>query len=258
MKTVYVIKIGGNVVDDDKVLQRFLKKLTDLNVPLVLVHGGGKLATELSQQMNIRTKMVEGRRITDEVTLKVVTMVYAGWINKTIVAKLNALGAAAIGLCGADALLIKATRRKPQPVDYGFVGDIAPEGINAAFLSKLLKQGLMPVIAPITATAKGQLLNTNADTIASSVAVALAKDHKVKLIYCFEKKGVLNGVKVIRAINPRIYSQLKADKVVKDGMIPKLDNAFHSVQKGVKEVKIGSATHIHSLVLKHAGTSIVL
>lgn len=257
MNNLTIIKIGGNIIDDEKKLSAFIAKLSKIKSQIILVHGGGKLATELSTKIGIETKMIEGRRITDFETLKVTTMVYAGWINKNITAQLNSKKINAIGICGADLFLMPGEKRKKTEIDYGFVGDVKEKEINTKALQFLLKNKILPVIAPITATKKGQLLNTNADTIASTLAVSLTKKYKVKLIYCFEKNGVLQNDKVIRKINPENYSDLKKNKVVKDGMIPKLDNAFNALNKGVKEVVIGNAMNINKLILSHAGTSII-
>lgn len=257
MNNLTIIKIGGNIIDDEKKLSAFIAKLSKIKSQIILVHGGGKLATQLSAQLGIETKMIEGRRITDSETLKITTMVYAGWINKNITAQLNSKKMNAIGICGADLFLIPAEKRKNTKVDYGFVGDVTENKINTKAIQLLLKNKIVPVIAPITATKKGQLLNTNADTIASSLAVALSGKFNVKLIYCFEKNGVLQNDKVIRKINRDTYSELKQKEVVKDGMIPKLDNAFNALKKGVKEVVIGNAMNINQLISSHAGTSII-
>lgn len=253
MKQLTIVKIGGNVIDDEKSLNKFLLSFSELKGPKMLVHGGGKLATQLSAQLGIETKMIEGRRITDGETLKVATMVYAGWINKSITANLNSLDCGSVGLSGADLFLIPSEKRKKTKIDYGFVGDVLENKINTKFLGLILGQNIVPVIAPLTADNNGQLLNTNADTIASSLAVALSKKYKVKLIYGFEKDGVLNGEHVIRTINPAMYNYLKKEKIILDGMIPKLENAFLSIRKGVKEVVIMNSQH---LLNQNAGTTI--
>ena len=256
MKELIIVKIGGNIIDSEAELKKFLSGYSKIKSPKILVHGGGKLATQLSQKLGIETKMVEGRRITDAETLKITTMVYAGWINKSITAQLNAKKNKAIGLCGADVSVIKSTKRKKGKIDYGFVGDVLSKNINSSFLMDLLKQGITPIISPITADAKGQLLNTNADTIASCLAVALNKKFKVKLIYCFEKEGVLNGDEVISTINSNDYQLLKKEKIITDGMIPKLDNAFDSLKSGVKQVIIGNASKLSQLLNSKNGTRI--
>ncbi len=251
MERVHVIKIGGNILDDEQKLHSFLKNLAKTSGKKVLVHGGGKLATSMSVQLGIEPKMHNGRRITDLETVRVVTMVYAGWINKSIVAKLNALGANAIGLSGADAKILPAEKRPVREIDYGFAGDIVEEKVNAQFLAQMLESQMLPVIAPITADDKGQLLNTNADTIASALAVALAPHYEVSLIYCFEKKGVLldvsNNDSVLSDLNKNRFAELKSKGVIDKGMIPKLDNAFAALDKGVSRVLIGHADDIIAL-----------
>lgn len=256
MKDLTIVKIGGNIIDNEKELNKFLIAFSKIKTAKLLVHGGGKLATELCSKLGITTNMVEGRRITDAETLKVAIMVYAGLINKSIVAKLNSQKTSAIGLSGADALLIPSAKRKKGKIDYGFVGDVISQKINVDFLKLMLDKKITPVISPITSTAKGQLLNTNADTIASCLASALSKYFKVKFIYCFEKEGVLNGSKVIKKLNKKTYAQLKAQEVIKNGMIPKLDNAFDALKNGVNHVTIGSVNKLHKLMKHHAGTTI--
>jgi len=214
----------------------------------ILVHGGGKVATEISKGLGIEAKMVEGRRITDAETLKIVTMVYGGLINKRIVALLTALKNIAIGLTKADTNIIQAKKRPVKNgIDYGFVGDITPDKVNIAWLGSLLKGGVVPVFAPLTC-ADGVMLNTNADTIASVLAVALSREFDVRLIYCFEKKGVLQDVNdpdsVIRHLPRELYRKLLAGKALADGILPKLDNAYAAIDAGVREVLIGEAGDI--------------
>ncbi len=247
MQTVKVIKIGGNVVDDPEKLQRFLRDFAALEGPKVLVHGGGKIATAISKGLGIETRMIGGRRVTDAETLRIVTMVYAGLINKNIVAALQNEGCNALGLCGADGGLIRSKRRPARPVDYGFVGDPAGFGLDTAVA--LIDGGLVPVVAPITYDPEnGSLLNTNADTVAQTVAVGLAGRYPVELVFCFEKRGVLRDVNdddsVIPEIGPALYERLKADGVVADGMLPKLDNAFKAIASGVKNVVICAAERL--------------
>lgn len=256
MNELVVIKIGGNIIDNEKALQKFISNFHAIKTPKILVHGGGKLATQLSEKLGIETKMIDGRRITDAETLTITTMVYAGLINKNVVAKLNAKGTMAVGLCGVDAFLIPSTKRKKGSVDYGFVGDVQSKKINVKLLGHLLKNNYTPVIAPITADNKGQLLNTNADTIASSLATSLSAHYKVKLVYCFEKDGVLHNEKVIPSITKGSYQTLKEQQIVKDGMIPKLDNAFDAIDNGVRTVVIGHADKLKQIIQSHAGTSI--
>lgn len=242
--TVKVIKIGGNVVDNPQKLQQFLTDFASLAGPKVLIHGGGKVATAIAKGLGIETQMIDGRRVTDAETLRIVTMVYAGLINKNIVATLQKAGCPALGLCGADGALIRSKKRAATPVDYGFVGDPVEFGLETA--TTLLEGGLVPVVAPITYDGEsGALLNTNADTVAQTVAVGLAQRYPVELVYCFEKRGVLRDVNdeesVIPTINPSLYAQLKAEGVVADGMLPKLDNAFKAIGAGVKQVVICAA-----------------
>ena len=267
METLYVIKIGGNIIDDDSKLKAFLRSFASLKTPLqgkeakkILVHGGGKLATKLAEEMNIPQQMVEGRRITDAETLKIVTMVYAGYINKNIVAELQASGANAIGICGADANAIKAHKRTNAKLDYGFVGDV--DDINVSFFESLLNADLTVVVAPITHDANGLLLNTNADTIAQEIAKGLSKAFQVELIYSFEKAGVLldanDDATVIKEINPSSYKELKESGAIFAGMIPKLDNAFSALDSGVQKVIIGKAEELQALIDGQSGTAISL
>ena len=244
-----VVKIGGNVVDAPEKLSAFLHDFAALPGEKILVHGGGKVATTISRSLGIETQMIGGRRVTDERTLEVVTMVYAGGINKRIVAALQAEGCNAIGLCGADARFILSHRRSSEPVDYGFVGD--PDGINTELVELLTGAGYTLVVAPITSDGKGTLLNTNADTVAQTVATGLAAAGvEVELVYCFEKQGVLRDIQdedsVVPEITERDFERLKADGVVDGGMLPKLENAFRAIDGGVKRVVICSAERIAS------------
>ncbi len=254
-----VIKIGGNVVENPDLLEAFTRDFALLPGPKILVHGGGVMASSISKKLGVEPRMIQGRRVTDAETLKIVTMVYAGWCNKTVVARLCKHGCPAIGLSGADANIIRAVRRPPVPVtdpsgdtvltDYGFVGDLTPDSVNASFLSELLARGLTPVICAITHDGAGTLLNTNADTIASETAVAMtAWCDEVSLTFCFEKNGVLldrdDERSVIDTITPEDYRTLRRAGRVSDGMIPKLDNAFRALDKGVREVIIKHARNI--------------
>jgi acetylglutamate kinase len=261
MNQLIIVKIGGNIVDDDSSLQNFLKSFASINQAKILVHGGGKLATKMAETMGVQQQMVDGRRITDGETLKVVTMVYAGYINKNIVAQLQQYGANAIGLSGADANAILAHKRKgktTQGIDYGFVGDI--DQVNVAFFNGLIKQSLVPVVSPITHDGNGQLLNTNADTIAQSIATAMSSFYETILVYSFEKKGVLldinNDDSVIPIIDSNYYQTLKAKQQIFAGMIPKLDNAFTAIEQGVSKVIIGNAAELDQLIIGKAGTTI--
>lgn len=261
MKKAYVIKIGGNIIDDGDKLSAFLAAFAGLQpeASLILVHGGGKLATRLANELGITQQLVDGRRITNAETLKIVTMVYAGYINKNIVAQLQALDCNAIGLSGADGNAILAHKRKATgQTDYGFAGDV--DAVNAGMFKNLLDRQFTLVLAPITHDKQGQLLNTNADTIAQETARALAKDFQVTLIYSFEKSGVLLDAEadatVIKTINPTLYHQLKSEQKIFAGMIPKLDNAFGALQSGVHKVIIGKAENIKQLLTGDSGTTI--
>lgn len=262
MKKAYVIKIGGNIIDDEEKLSDFLRSFAALRTgaALILVHGGGKTATKLAEQSGIQQQLVDGRRITDAETLKIVTMVYAGYINKNIVARLQANGCNAIGLSGADGNAVLAHKRTVSGnTDYGFAGDV--DEVNAALLTTLLEQSFTVVLAPITHNKKGQLLNTNADTIAQETAKALSAFYDVTLIYSFEKSGVLLDASddntVITTINPASYQQLKSEKKIFAGMIPKLDNAFAALNSGVKKVIVGKAEALQQLIAGNAGTTII-
>lgn len=260
MEQLYVIKIGGNIIDDAKRLEAFLEQFAAVQGYKILVHGGGKLATKLAEQMGVQQQMVEGRRITDAETLKIVTMVYAGHINKNIVAKLQSKGANAIGMTGADAGIIRAHKRVHTTIDYGFVGDI--DAVDSMKLHQLIQQNLTIVLAPITDDGNGQLLNTNADTIAQEIAKSMSHLYATHLIYSFEKKGVLMDVNdeksVIPMINSELYQQLKSDNKIFAGMLPKLDNAFSAIQAGVKQVIIGQAEELKELLACKTGTAIQL
>jgi acetylglutamate kinase len=239
---IIILKIGGNVIDNPPALEIVLRDFAAWQSPKILVHGGGKIASKLMEQLGIAPKMVEGRRITDRETLDIVTMVYAGLINKNTVAALQSYSCNAIGLTGADANVIPAVKRPVKDIDYGFVGDLTPGNISSEMLANLVKTGLVPVIAPITHDGAGSLLNTNADAIASNVAIALAKTFRVQLVFCFEKKGVLRDPNdehsVIDFLNEPLFRQYKNEGVVTAGMIPKLDNAFAALHSGVSEVRI--------------------
>ncbi|MBB2146119.1 acetylglutamate kinase [Pedobacter sp. LMG 31464] len=251
MKQLTIIKIGGNVIDNSENLHQFLLDFTALPGDKILVHGGGKIATELSESLGIEAKMVEGRRITDIETLRIVTMVYAGLINKNMVAALQAKGSNAIGLTGADGNIIKAKKRPVKEIDYGYVGDLDENSVSSTMLDNLLKAGLTPVLCAITHDGDSQLLNTNADTIASALAVAMSSLYESRLVYCFEKKGVLKDVNddtsVVREIKADEFEGLKADGTVQGGMIPKLHNAFEAIKKGVSAVYIGKADELSEL-----------
>ena len=258
-QSLTIVKVGGNIIDDDVKLKKVLHAFAAVDGNKILIHGGGKLATQLAADLNIPQQMVDGRRITDEATLKIVTMVYAGWINKKIVASLNAINNPAIGISGADATAIKAHRRKHANIDFGFVGDV--DEVNVSFITTLLQQNLSIVVAPITQDQEGQLLNTNADTIAQEIAKALSSTFDVNLIYSFEKKGVLKDINnensVIPIMNINTYQTLKNENLIFAGMIPKLDNAFAAIAAGVKRVIIGDGTCLEQLLDGTSGTTIV-
>ena len=258
MNRLYIIKIGGNIIDDEAKLAAFLQSFASIQSQKILVHGGGKLATKLAAQLGIEQQMIDGRRITDAETLKIVIMVYAGFINKNIVAQLQANNCNAIGLCGADGNMIQAHKRQHPSIDYGFVGDV--DAVNTALLQNFLEQNINVVLAPITHNKEGLLLNTNADTIAQEIAQALSALYEVHLIYSFEKNGVLldtnDDNSVINSINLSYYATLKEQEIIFAGMIPKLDNAFAALHKGVHRVVIGKAEQLEQLVAQTAGTSI--
>ena len=260
MEKIFVIKIGGNIIDTENDLETFLKMFAAIQQPKILIHGGGKLATELAADLGIEQKLVEGRRITDTATLKVVTMVYGGFINKNIVAKLQSYNCNAIGLSGADANLISADKRIVNEIDYGFVGDIKPNGINTSFLQLLFENNITPVIAPVTHNNQGQLLNTNADSIANEIAKALSKQFDVHLIYCFNKKGILKDVNdensVIKTITRETAGDLKLEGSIYEGMIPKIDNALQALAAGVHKVSLGHALELDEIINGNAGTDI--
>lgn len=277
---IKVIKIGGNVVDNPELLGRFVRDFAAMPGMKILVHGGGVMASQMQKAMGMVPQMVEGRRVTDEETLKVVTMVYAGWCSKNITALLQAEGCNAIGLCGADGNVIKARKRAPlyveslgKEVDYGYVGDVNAESVNAGFIYSLLEKGIVPVFNAINHDGEGNLLNTNADTIASSVAIAMANyryrsprevcsrceecthcsddgrlTHETELIYCFEKDGVLydkdDDRSVIGEITRGRFEELKKEGIVADGMIPKLTNSFKAIDSGVARVVVKHASNL--------------
>ncbi len=252
-----VVKIGGNIVDDEQALNAFLDDFAAIEGNKILVHGGGKAATALSKQLGIEPQMVNGRRITGDEDIKVVTMVYAGWLNKKITAALQSKNQKAIGLSGADAALIPAVKRPVNEIDYGWVGDILLNEINTGLFDSLLAQKLSPVIAPVSCDTAGNLLNINADTIATYIAVVMSRQFDVTLALCFEKKGVLLDIEdehsFIEKISSSDFAILKEKGVISNGMLPKLDNAFFAAQKGVQQVVIGHAGDIKRLVEKKEG-----
>jgi acetylglutamate kinase len=262
---VYIIKIGGNIIDDETKLSTFLGDFAGIEGRKILVHGGGKMASRVGEGMGVAPVMIEGRRVTDAETLKIVTMVYAGFINKNIVALLQANKCHAVGLSGADGNSIRAHKRVPGSAllkagaDYGFAGDI--DEVNAGFLKGILDQELVPVFSPITHDAKGQLLNTNADTIAQELAKALSAHYETTLVYCFEKEGVLMDAakpdSVIPILSAAAFEDLRDKKIVAEGMVPKLQNAFEALAAGVAKVVIGHAAKLQDLINGKSGTTIV-
>lgn len=247
MNKLYIVKIGGHVLDDEPALQKFLKDFASIQAPKILIHGGGSIATKIGNSLGIESKYVDGRRITDGPTRDLVTMVYGGLINKQMVARLQALQCNAMGVTGADGNLLKAVKRPVKQIDYGLVGDITPEDVNSTLLYFLLKQNTVPVFASLT-HAQGEMLNTNADTIASVLAISLSKHFDTRLIFCFEKPGVLKDVtdetSVIRHLNKDLYERLLAEGSFHDGILPKLENAFAAIRSGVREVLIGEHTQL--------------
>ena len=252
-----LIKVGGKIVEEPESLKKLLADFSSIPGHKVLVHGGGRSATALAAQLGIESKMVNGRRVTDEEMLKVVTMVYGGLVNKKIVAGLQALDVNALGLTGADLNYMRSEKRQVAEVDYGFVGDV--KEVDADMLANLISKGVVPVLAPLTHDKKGNLLNTNADTIAGEAAKALARYFDVTLMYCFEKKGVLanenDDDSVIEYINPATFEKLVAEGVIAGGMIPKLENSFEALKAGVKQVVITRADLIKD---NNSGTTIKL
>ena len=248
MEKLFVVKIGGNVIDNDNNLSAFLSAFASIPGRKILIHGGGKIATKIGDRLGVESKYVNGRRITDDATIDIVTMVYGGLVNKKMVAQLQAKNCNAIGLTGADANLIPAVKRPVKEVDFGWVGDVDTQKIAIGNCRLFLDNGIVPVLAPLTHDSNGHILNTNADTIASSIAIALSATYDVRLIYCFEKKGVLENVdddhSVIRLITRQKYNQLLAEDKLFAGILPKIDNAFAAIEAGVKEVLIGDAADL--------------
>jgi acetylglutamate kinase len=249
MNSIKVIKVGGKVIDDDQKLDAFLEAFISITGPKVLVHGGGSVASELGERLGIKPNLMDGRRITDAETLEVITMVYGGLVNKKVVAKLQSLGGNALGLSGADLNIISAKKRDPEPIDFGWVGDV--EQVNSQWFLKLLGEGVIPVLAPLTHDGSGHMLNTNADTIASSVASALSSDLETELILCFEQAGVMNGEKLITEMNLLLYRHLKGTGIVTDGMIPKIEVGFQALKNGAKKVSI---RHYEDVAKPDSGT----
>ncbi|MCB4798593.1 acetylglutamate kinase [Neotamlana laminarinivorans] len=246
METIKIVKVGGNVIDNEAALEKFLSQFASLEGLKVLVHGGGKLATKLAQDMQVPVNMVDGRRITDSATLDIISMVYAGKINKNIIAKLQAYNCNAIGFSGADGNTIVSVKRPVKKIDYGYVGDV--KKVNTKAMQVLIDNDITPVFCAISHDQNGQLLNTNADTIASEVAIALSRHYKTELIYCFEKNGVLLDVdddnSVIDYMDSGTYETLKIQGKFAGGMLPKLENCYYALQEGVSRVIIGNPSVI--------------
>lgn len=242
-KSIKVIKIGGTIAEDENQLDDFLKDFAALEGFKILIHGGGVIATKLAEKLGLKPKMIDGRRVTDKGMLDIATMVYAGLVNKKIVAALQSKQVNAVGLTGADLNLIHAVKRNPVPIDYGWVGDIA--SIKTNWIRAFLEKGVVPVFAPITHDGKGNLLNTNADSVASKLAVKLSEKNEVELILCFDQPGVMRDGKVIRSLKPDSFEKLKQDKVISGGMIPKLQMGFKAIEKGVHRVVLKSADDLN-------------
>jgi len=256
MEKLTIVKVGGKIVEEPNSLKQLLSDFSKISGFKVLVHGGGRSATSLASQLGIESKMVNGRRITDKEMLKVVTMVYGGLVNKQIVAGLQAIGVNGLGLSGCDLNYMRSEKRPVTDVDYGYVGDV--KEVNAGILVDLILKGVVPVLAPLTHDNAGNLLNTNADTIASEAAKALSAFFDVTLMYCFEKKGVLlnesDDESVISELTPSLFKKYIADKTIQGGMIPKLENSFEALKAGVKQVLITRA----DLIYIDGGTSVIL
>lgn len=252
-KQLSIIKIGGNVINGKEELDFFLNDFAALDGLKILVHGGGRKATEIADSMGLKPLMIAGRRVTDQANLEVVTMVYAGLLNKNIVAQLQAKGCNALGLSGADANVIKAHKRIVKDIDYGFAGDI--DEVENKTISLFLNAGIVPVFSAITHDNQGQLLNTNADTIAAELAKGLSEDFEVELIYCFEKNGVLKRIEddtsVIESIDGKSYKEMKNQGMISEGMLPKLENCFDALRNGVERVIIGKPELISNRNSKH-------
>ncbi len=259
---LFVIKIGGNVIDDTAQLESFLTDFSAIDNKKILVHGGGKIATSIGNKLGIQSNYIDGRRITDDETLDLVTMVYGGLVNKKIVAQLQARNCNALGVTGADANLLPAKKRPVKEVDYGWVGDLENDEIDPENWKLFLENGITPVVAALTHDCKGNVLNTNADTIASVIAVNLSSFYNVELVFCFEKNGVLLNVEdensVIVKMDHENYLSLKKSNKLFAGILPKIDNAFDAIKKGVNEVIIGNSTQLASLIKGTGGTKISL
>ncbi|MCM8570571.1 acetylglutamate kinase [Gramella jeungdoensis] len=244
MKSVLkIVKTGGKLIENKARFQEFLKDFSALEGPKILVHGGGNFATEIATKLGYETKMLDGRRITDENSMQVITMVYAGLISKNIVASLQKLGNNAVGLCGADGKSVLSKKRPVKEVDYGFVGDI--EEVNTTFILSLLEQDLVPVFSAISYSNEGEILNTNADSVAAEISIAMSREYETELYYCFEKKGVLadsqDDDSVVEVLDKEKYQELVDKKIISDGMLPKLHNCFQALENGVSTIYLGDS-----------------
>jgi acetylglutamate kinase len=259
---LYLIKIGGNVIDNEKSLHAFLETFASIGHKKILVHGGGKIATSIGNKLGIVSHYIDGRRITDDATIDLVTMVYGGLVNKKIVASLQSLHCNAIGVSGVDANLLPAIKRPVGSIDYGWAGDIKEENIDHAIWQILLENRLVPVLAPLTHDSAGHMLNTNSDTMAAVLAAALAGAYEVKLIYCFERNGVLSDANdedsALATLDTNTYTRLKENKKLLAGIIPKIDNAMDAVRNSVQSVVIGNSEYLLQLVNGEGGTKICL
>ncbi|MEO8109567.1 MAG: acetylglutamate kinase [Ginsengibacter sp.] len=259
-EALYIIKIGGNVIDDDTALVSFLKDFSTIAGKKILVHGGGKIATSIGDKLGIQSKYIDGRRVTDDETIGLVTMVYGGLVNKKIVASLQALHCSAIGLTGADASVLPAIKRPVKEIDYGWVGDINAGDINPHIWQIFLDNDLVPVLAPLTHDGNSHILNTNADTMSAVLSIAMAKCYDVKLIYCFEKNGILEDVNDEDSVIPKmdidLYKKLKQENRLYAGILPKIDNALFAANNGVAEIIIGNSNSLLQLVNGENGTKI--
>ena len=255
-----IVKIGGNVIDNDKSLTSFLKDFSNIPGKKILVHGGGKIATSIGEKSGIQSQYIDGRRITNDETIDLVTMVYGGLVNKKIVALLQSNNNNAIGITGADANAMPATKRPIKEINYGWVGDINADNINYETWQLFLNNGLIPVLAPLTHDGKGHMLNTNADTMAAMLSISMARHYHVKLIYCFEKNGIMGDVNddnsLLTQLDAKTYSLLKKNNKLFAGILPKIDNAFLALNNGVEEVIIGNSSNLLQLIKGEHGTKV--
>ncbi len=263
MQKLYIVKIGGALIDEEKSLNEFLIQFSEIKEPKILVHGGGKLANTLAEKLNVPQQMIDGRRITDKATLDIVTMVYAGNINKNIVAKLPSFNCNALGFSGAAGNVIKAEKRQHPTIDFGFVGDIDEKSINQELIINMIELGLVPVFSAITHDKNGNLFNTNADTIAGTIAQSLSKKFETELLFCFDKNGVLENVEDensnLKTINKQEFSKLKSEGKLHKGILPKLENAFRAKEIGVQKVFLISEKKLSGQIKQgYEGTEICL